>query len=236
MGLTISYTLKLKSATIEEVREKIMALQKIALTFPLVKVNGLVELAGKDCIIEQEGADPHLILKMRALRHGDMKIDENGKFSFHDSTYIIGFDTFPGEGCESATFGLATHGEIQEKNDWTWISFCKTQYASNPKYGGLNNFIRCHSFVIEMLEEIQKLGISCKVNDESGYWENRNLEELISCIQEYNILIATVIGEFKNKFEDLGVISQAPVLDYPNFEYLEAEGNDLLNDKYNQLD
>lgn len=34
MGLTISYTLKLKSATIEEVREKIIALKKIALTFP----------------------------------------------------------------------------------------------------------------------------------------------------------------------------------------------------------
>ncbi len=235
MGLTINYTLSINSATIEEVRAKIITLRNIALKFPLVEVGGLVELAGQDCIFKSgEKDDPHHYLKLKTLKFEGLTKEE-----YHDQNnyygvnpkYLIVFDTLPGQGSESAIFGLATYQEIKERNDWSLSSFCKTQYASNPEYGGLENFIRCHKFIVEMLDEIQKLGISCKVDDEGEYWSGRNLDNLMSNLRQYNFFVAALAGTFKNQSNEQVNIVQAPVLDYPNFEYLEAEGQELLKEK-----
>jgi hypothetical protein len=233
MGLTITYRFKLDSATIEEAREKIITLRNIALKFPLIEVGGLLEFSGKDCIADENNRenDVNYFLKLQAVRL-DCGATENGQpvFLTTNPTYMIAFNTVPGDGSETAFFGLALYQEVQEKNDWTWFSFCKTQYASNPEYGGIENFVRCHTFVITMLEEAEKLGITCKVTDEGGYWPSKNLEDLIKNVTDSNFLMAAVMGAFKNVFSDQGII-QAPVLDYPNFEYLEAEGRDLLDNK-----
>ncbi|WP_207714325.1 hypothetical protein [Scytonema sp. UIC 10036] len=146
-------------------------------------------------------------------------------FSRENSTYIIGFDSLPGEGSETPIFGLATHSEIKDVNDWMWTGFCKTQYASNPEYGGLENFLKCHLLIVKMLDVACELGITCDVSDEGGYWEKRNIEKLVSNIRKHNILMAALTGKIK---DDLAVIGNIPVLspifDYPNFEHLEAEG------------
>lgn len=239
MGLTIHYTLSLNSATIEEVRAKIMTIRNIALKFPLVQVGGLVELAGEDCIFKpKEHNNPNTYLKLRALKMvGLTEEEENDPNNYYgiNPKYLIAFDTLPGPGSESATFGLATYEEIEERNDWSLGGFCKTQYASNPEYGGLENFIRCHKFIVEMLDEIQKLGISCEVQDEGEYWESRNLDDLMGNLQQYNFFVAALVGTFKNQSNQEVNIIEAPVLKYPNFEYLEAEGNDLLKEKLQEL-
>ena len=35
---------------------------------------------------------------------------------------------------------------------WRWHSFCKTQYASDPRCGGVENFLRCHLCVVKLLD------------------------------------------------------------------------------------
>ena len=42
---------------------------------------------------------------------------------------------------------------------WSWLSFCKTHYASDPRCGGLPNFLRCHLGVVALLDEAKNLGI-----------------------------------------------------------------------------
>lgn len=228
MGLTIHYQFSLKNASLAEARDKIIALRNFALQLPFAQVDELTELQGEACHFEQGNVnDPHMFLKIRALNLIEIAI--NG-FSTTNPTYIIGFNTFPGQGSESAAFGLAAHSEITTTNDWSWTGFCKTQYASNPEYGGLENFFKCHLMIVKMLDEAQKLGITCEVTDESCYWDNRNLEELAVVIHKHNTLVAAFTGKLTDDLEKMGIDSaSAPIFDYPNFEYLEAKGNNPPN-------
>ena len=102
--------------------------------------------------------------------------------------HIICFSTKPGQGCEPANFGLCRYpGEVSDPGFgrhqtklkcWSWHSFCKTHYASDPRCGGLPNFLRCHLGVVALLDEAQRLGILGKVSDEGDFWETRSLERL----------------------------------------------------------
>lgn len=224
MGLTISYQLSLKCASLTQVRDKILRLRNLALKLPFIQVDELTEIQGEACHFDKDDVnDPHVFLKIRALKPVEIAI--NG-FSWNNSTYIVGFDTLPGEGCETAAFGLSTHSELSAANDWMWTGFCKTQYASNPEYGGINNFLKCHLMLVKMLDEAQKLGITCEVSDESGYWDNRNIEELVAIIDKHNVLLAAFTGKLKDDFNKLGIDStHSPIFDYPNFEHLEAKGD-----------
>ena len=79
--------------------------------------------------------------------------------------------------------------------------------------------------IVKILDAACELGITCKVDDETGYWENRNIEELAITIRQHNVLIAALTGELKDDLALWGIAStQSPIFDYPNFEYLEAEG------------
>ncbi|BAU11096.1 hypothetical protein LEP3755_15890 [Leptolyngbya sp. NIES-3755] len=221
MGLNLSYNLSL-TASVDQVRKIVLALRQIALDLSFAQVDEFVELQGEACYFDMnDREDPNIFLKLRGLK--PTSIAMNG-MSWKDSTYLIAFDTLPGQGCETAAFGLATHGEIQAVNDWMWTGFCKTQYASNPEYGGREHFIRCHLALIKMLDEAQKLGVHCEVDDEGNYWNTRDLFELTAALSSQNIFMATTIGAIKDAIDPSAIV-QAPILDYPNFEHLEAEGN-----------
>lgn len=56
-----------------------------------------------------------------------------------------------------------------------WSSFCKTQYANDPRCGGWNNFQRAHLSVCAILEHMQQIGFRVNVSDEGGFWEKRDL-------------------------------------------------------------
>ncbi len=171
MGLTIHYQFTLKNATITEAREKILALRNIALKLPFAIIDELVELKEDDCL-DENADDPYGFLKTIASKITEVDDDT---YSSENATYIIGFDTVPAQGSEVAIFGLATYSEVKDINDWSWSSFCKTQYASNPEYGGLENFLKCHLTIVKLLDAACELGINCEVTDEGGYWENRDV-------------------------------------------------------------
>ncbi|HEY9838269.1 MAG TPA: hypothetical protein V6D27_15370 [Vampirovibrionales bacterium] len=113
---------------------------------------------------------------------------------------------------------------------WSWSNFCKTQYASNPEYGGMKNFLKCHGLVIELLDIAQDLEILESVYDEGGYWDSRNTQKLSQSVGNYNALVAGVVGGLKTLLNQEGIEAQtqAPITDYPNYEYLEAEGEQQI--------
>ena len=104
---------------------------------------------------------------------------------------------------------------------WTWGSFCKTQYASNPECGGVQNFLRCHLTVIRMLNHAQELGILASVSDEGDYWQQRNIEALARNVGEWNAMLVAWAGQLKDQLGD-GLLSA--ITQFPNFEHLEAAG------------
>jgi hypothetical protein len=224
MGLTISYRLRLIAPTIDIVHEKVAALRTIAQKLAFMEVGEIVALQGQECVIDMEddSQDPHLELKV----HGSeiTGIDQGGKFSFRHPSQIIGFRVLPGEGCSGADFGFRIYTDQDDTQKWTWFSYCKTQYASNSEYGGLENFLTCHLRMIHLLDAAQKHGIECDVTDNGDYWEKRDLKALGSTVTSDNQMMAMIMGAFKDIASAQDATLEAPILDFPNFEYLEGEG------------
>ncbi len=138
----------------------------------------------------------------------------NASFSVPPA-HVIAFSTIPGAGSEPANFGLcrypATIGvrgfvgdrrlrRVRNKlGGWRWCSFCKTQYASNPKWGGLRNFLRCHVTLVTLLDHAKLLGLLDGVNDEGDYWQKRDVAELASEVGRWNVLVAGFAGRLKDQ-------------------------------------
>jgi hypothetical protein len=224
MGLTISYRLSLIAPTIDIVQAKLQALQTIAQDLDFMQVGEIISLQGKDCAIDMndDGQDPYILLKV----HGSeiTGVDKKGVFSFRHPSHLIAFTATPGEGCAMADFGMRIYPDQDNPQEWTWSSYCKTQYASNPEYGGLDNFITSHLKIVALLDAAVSLGIACDVSDNGQYWESRDRALLASTVNEGNLFTAAIMGAFKDAATDQGATLAAPILDFPNFEYLEGEG------------
>jgi hypothetical protein len=140
------------------------------------------------------------------------------------------FRARPGRGTETTCFGLLRYpktivlpnGRRTRTNfsGWSWRDFCKTQYASNPRYGGVENFLRAHVALIELLDFACEFGLKTKVRDEGHYAEKRDTDAFRREIGEWNSLVAGLVGTLKDALPGR---AEAPILDYPNFERLEAE-------------
>jgi hypothetical protein len=135
---------------------------------------------------------------------------------------------------------------------WRWRSFCKTQYASNPEYGGIPNFLRCHISVISLLDRIAKLpGLKVVVDDEGKYgpsvyaddWKEAdaagrkptyrrhkgkyNPAALASEVGEWNTMVAAFTGALNDAIAGSGIKGESPITDFPDFEQLEFKGRGL---------
>lgn len=227
MGLTLHFTLKSPAVTSpKEARGLIEKLQAKAKELPFRLVTEVFELTGDACEFEHGRRDVPITLLLHGCRY--LKQGEEEWVSV-TPTHLIAFFVAVGEGCEPADFGLALYPEFVTAPDgerletgltgWSWQSFCKTQYASNPKDGGQENFLRCHLNLIKVLDAAQALGLVEDVQDEGGYWESRDLTRLCEKLHEYNILIAGFAGELKDRMQ-----VEAPITSFPNFEHLEAKG------------
>ena len=154
---------------------------------------------------------------------------------------MIAFTAWPGEGCEESNFGLCQypaevvdprHGKLKTKlAGWHWRSFCKTQYSSDPQCGGAQNFLRCHLTVIAMLDKARQLRCLGEVSDESGFWEQRNVAQLVKEIGSWNEMVAAFGGKLKDV---IGAVKM-PISEYPNFEELELAGQPQLPPGIEQL-
>ncbi|HEX4793655.1 MAG TPA: hypothetical protein VH370_07690 [Humisphaera sp.] len=228
MGLTIHYSLRSDVADAAGARKLIEQLHRRARDLPFGSVGAIADLSGDACDFEQEEHEPEhhwlLIHAVANIQRGDDWISAT-------PTHVIAFSTSPAEGSESANFGLCRYPrtidhdgtQIETSLDgWTWASFCKTQYASNPAVGGIENFLRAHLSIIQLLDYAKDIGILHDVTDEGGYWEKRDARALADEIGRWNAMIAGVAGKLKDHLGDKSI--QSEITKFPNFERLEAEG------------
>jgi len=238
MGLTIHYHLKHKG-TEKSARSLIEQLHQAAQDLPFKEVQDLVDLKGEACKFDRLDRDnPLRWLLVQA--DATLKLDEHSWLGV-SPTRIIAFETWPGEGCEAANFGLCQYPATIEHNGktirtkmsgWRWRSFCKTQYASDPACGGIENFLRCHLLVVALLDKAMELGCLDEVYDEGKFWEKRDLKALVPEIESWNGMIAAFAGQLKDV---VGEEIEAPITEFSNFEQLELAGQKQLPPETAQL-
>lgn len=226
MGLTIHYQFHSDVSSRSKAKQLVEQLRQKALDLPFKEVGEVMDVSGDGADFNKLGPDdPNRWLLIQAGQH-----IYRGEQPFRIApTQVIAFSTLPGDGAEQANFGLAMYPktiEVEGKRirtnlgNWSWSSFCKTQYASNPDCGGIENFLRCHQVIVALLDAADQLGILKEVHDEGHYWEQRDAQALATEISQWNSMIAGMAGQFKDALGD-GVVSE--ITKFPNFEHLEAE-------------
>lgn len=135
-----------------------------------------------------------------------------------------------GRDCEPLRLGLGRYparvrhlgGEWPTRlaRGWRFAGFSKTQFASMH---GWEHFRRCHVAVVDLLVALRPLGFRVRLSDEGDYWPHRSLRTLQAGIGLMDRNLAAFAGALKDRFgEDV----QSPILRHPDFERLEAEGQD----------
>ena len=230
MGLTIHYNLKSDTTAPAMARQLVKKLRQCAMDLPFQGIGKVVEFHGRDANFESRANhDPDRWMLVQAGQYV-----ERDNYHYHvPPKHLIAFSTDPGDGAETANFALAKYPGIIEGHGgrrirtglkgWSWSSFCKTQYASHPDLGGVENFLRCHLSVIRLLDAANDLGIVEEVSDEGEFYERRDVKALAEEVGEWNVQLAGFVGELKDHF---GHDFEAPITDFPDFEHLEAKGRE----------
>ncbi len=231
MGLTIHYMLRSAVRRQDDVRRLVEQLRQRALDLPFQRVGELLSLRSDTCDYEgTDRDDPHRWLLVQASQ----PIQRDGYVLNVPPKRVFAFATSPGDGSEPANFGLCRYPQFVQghggkrvrtglPSGWSWQSFCKTQYASNPACGGIEGFLRCHVTVIRLLDQARDLGILGSVSDEGGYWEKRDVKALVKEVSEWNSMIAGFVGGMKD-LAGGGKDVESEITKFPNFEHLEAKG------------
>ena len=234
MGLTIHYELQADTRSPTKARQLVEGLRRKALDLPFNAVDEVVEFQGTDADYETlDRDDPKRWLLIQSGRY----VKQGNRHFSVKPTHVIAVSTSPGDGCEDANFGLCLYPATIEVpvdswntkrirtgfGGWSWSSFCKTEYASNPDCGGLENFLRCHLAVVKLLDHAAELGILKVVSDEGNYWEKRDIKALAEEVGRWNTLLAGFAGRLKDAF---GESVEAEIAKFPDFEHLEAKGRD----------
>src|SRR6266446_4891615 len=111
---------------------------------------------------------------------------------------------------------------------YSWHSFCKTQYAGNPKLGGEANFLKAHLSVIELLDQIRVAGVNVRIRDDSRYAKHRDVDRLLRSLRNWNAIVANIVGNVGDALGDESGELVAPIKQRPDFEHLEAKGMSVL--------
>jgi hypothetical protein len=255
MGLTVHYDLALEApatkAGSKKALDAIAALGSFAMDLPFETVSGVFS-GGADVDYNKAETYPKLPDDMDAesfrwwaiqgLRDSvDVTAPREKAWGYRrsvdiDAQEFHGFSTWPGEGCEAANFGLVRFPRSRifngkklkaEGATWRWNSFCKTQYANDPRCGGLKHFLECHLCVIAILDKAKELGILARVSDESGYWDDRDLQALVGEIAEWDLMIAGFGAGLRSAVIAAGGDAadlQSSMDHRPGVEQLEAKG------------
>ena len=167
---------------------------------------------------------------------------------------LICFTIDPGPDCEYAIFGMAQYPKVifvkgrsdfddhcfripvENADQWIWHGFCKTQYASGSKAGGIENFLRCHLSLVAVLDAAKDMGFGVEVSDEGGFWESRDIAALCREVEDMNTHVAGLVGMLKDATENAGDAAfTSPILGNPEFERLEAKGREKIDPKLAEL-
>jgi len=233
MGLTIHYRMTTELTNPMDVRKLVATIRQHALDLPFTEVGEVKEFVGAETNF-RSGDEEDRWLKIQSSGY----VAAGRGMLAVAPLHVIALPTWPGEGCEPANFGFCkypaffpspTNGKRVPTmlSGWCWSGFCKTQYASDPKAGGVENFLRCHLCVVKMLDFIKQTGlVTVDVKDEGKYWNTRNLMALGKEVGEWNDLVAGMVSEFRTEAEGKGI--EAPITGFPSFEHLEAKGLERL--------
>src|SRR5262245_34034969 len=136
MGLTIHYRLQCPGQRpgIADARRLLGQLRQKALDLPFENVGEIAELQG-------DAADFNRNRDWLLVQAAGNVTSPEGIYVKVPPLKLVAFTTEPGAGCEAANFGLCLfpktvqstcHAVRTNLPAWSWRSFCKTQYASNP--------------------------------------------------------------------------------------------------------
>ena len=219
MGLTIHYELsvekRLAGAAVRELVKR---------TALYAKKIGCAEVSE---VMPVQADTPGTFWYVQLERHGERSIRSIPA----KRGWVV--DVWPGEGCESALFGLCQYPHSTPHvpfdvstgagSGWVLKGYCKTQYAHEH---GWEHFLRCHKTIISILDFWRQLGVTVKVSDEGEYWPTRSETKLREILNRYDGLMAVVAGAFKDAADKTGKghSVEAPILARMDFERLEAEG------------
>jgi hypothetical protein len=215
VGLHLSFELRLPPHTDKEVVAGMLsALRTLALSQPFGDVSPLLVVADTD-----EATAPRRRTLQRYARVIAEPDEEDLPPLTGDPDSAIGFFVNPGQGCETAFFGLLRRHDVAGvPADWYWHCSCKTQYASTVSDA---HFITCHTSLINLLDQAAQLGLQLDVNDEGHYWETRDTARLLSEVAHMNQLVARFVGALSDAMGNARGRLQAPIVDHPRFERLE---------------
>jgi hypothetical protein len=104
----------------------------------------------------------------------------------------------------------------------------KTQYAGNPKLGGVANFVRAHTAVFRAIDACARLGIQTHVRDDAKYWRHRDEAKLVAELHRWDELIAGFAGRLGDTLGNRPGALVAPIKDRPDYKHLEARGQRRL--------
>ena len=150
------------------------------------------------------------------------------------------------ESPDNAKFQETRKVKTRLGSGWRYSSFCKTQYASNAKFGGVPNFVKCHLAIIHLLDRIAELPtLKVQIDDEGRYgpsnytddwrvtepvytWHDGlySVQALVKGVGEWNEMIAAKFGALNDLLNANGasVDVESPISDFPDFEHLEFKG------------
>ena len=238
MGLTIHWSFQ-GPKTKPEARAIIAKMRQRAMDLPFDSVSELIHLKGPNAQFERGRKDDEFgwlkIMASQTIWNAEQTLGWDCP-----AQEIIGFQIDVAPGSEPMELYLASYPKTIQVEDertgaprrmrtnlstWSGRGFCKTQYASDPDCGGVPNFLRAHLSVCRMLDCAKELGILASVSDEGDFFENRDIPALVSTVGDWNAFIAAGAGVFDEFF---GGNCVAPIKDFPDFEHLEAKGQDQI--------
>lgn len=243
MGLTIHYNLRSRATGANTGKAKISALREEISGLGFEELGDVFHLEGDSVDYEKRGQDDDK--RWFLIQAGTFIKDPSdaGRTYKCQPLEVVGFGAWPGDGSEPSNFGLCrypetfstamsrfprpngrTHDFPTGINGWSWGSFCKTQYASDPECGGVGNFVKCHLQVIAALDAAKSLGLLESVSDEGDYWEKRDVQALAKKVGQWNEIIAAMGGALSDALGQSGMAIAAPILERGDFERLETQG------------
>src|ERR1019366_341394 len=157
MGLTIHYRLTTEFTNPKNFRQLVETIRQHALDLPFKEVGEVKEFTGNETDY-RSGDEEDRWLKIQSSGY----VAAGRGMLAVAPLHVIALPTWPGEGCKyPAFFPSPPKGKKvpTRLSGWRWTSFCKTQYASDPKAGGVENFLRCHLSVIKVLDFIKQTGL-----------------------------------------------------------------------------
>lgn len=253
MGLTLGFELSLSGETSEaEVAERFRNLRKRAIDLSFKAVSEVIRLEG-DAIVEFrplhglafESLD-HVVQLSAHLQRDHLYSDAIG-LSLEDECVAIdehsreyhpivappeingvawGFAIQPADGSEPAAFVLSQLRTVPRPTRWWGQCFCKTQYAS---VHGNDNFIRCHTSLVGLLDAAKEIGFEVEVFDDGGYWDSRDVHALSEAVADMNRVVARFAGAFADAVREAQGTSEAvqgTIFEHPDFERLETEARE----------